>query len=126
MPPTIQSCEVKSVNTTKKDVAANLISFNVVNKAGVKQGEDANISIQFSAANNGEAAENTGWKAYIDGTSVGNVGSVSLAVNETKSITTNLITSDKIVRIRIMVDYNNQIKETNENDNEVIFDMATG
>jgi subtilase family serine protease len=119
------------------DVGVRITSFSILNKAEVKRGAAGEIELQFEIKNNmdiiwgsngpidmNEVSVN--WKAYIEGTDVASTGTELLVGGGTKTITTKLTSQNRIVRIRVLADYTNSIKETNENNNEAVIDIVTG
>lgn len=135
MPATSQTCTMPvtpgiipvPIPVEIKDFAGELVSFTTLNKAAARRGQPAEVEIRFNVLNKGTVLQYVDYVIQID-EEAGSIasGAVSSPPGQSAAIAAKFTTTKKVLRLKIILDPNNLIQETNEYNNEIVLDMVAG
>ena len=105
------------------DLSVAAISFNPLNPTN----EDP-ITVNFTLANNGNAPSGTlQWRLFFNGNVLATESTASIGAGQSRQLSYNLGTNPAAtIPIKVQVDPNGDIEETNENNNEKTVNLIVG
>ncbi|MEM2974306.1 MAG: CARDB domain-containing protein, partial [Candidatus Micrarchaeia archaeon] len=104
----------------------NDFSVSILAVRDIGQATDSNRSVEiiFNVKNNKNVAGEVDWRVLIDGVGVKDSGYVYFEDAGVKTISINITAPLSATRVRVTIDYNNNVYEDNEENNHAIFDLS--